>query len=46
MIPSGSGKQKGAIIQIVAGAIIIVQLLQMAVLHNIKGGLEPDYSSH
>jgi len=30
---------------IAAGAIIIVQLLQMAALHDIKSGLEPDYSS-
>jgi uncharacterized membrane protein YidH (DUF202 family) len=42
---SGSGKKQGLLVMGAAIVIIIVQLLQMAALHDIKRGLEPDYTA-
>lgn len=39
------GKKQGFLVMGAAIIIILVQLLQMAALHDIKRGLEPDYSA-
>ena len=42
---SASGKKQGLLVMGAAIVIIFVQLLQMAALHDIKRGIEPDYTT-